>query len=1458
MEPIALHHGLAVGVGMPQSPHQLAVYNGGGLQDGQEVVRRQAEWEREIDALDQKEMELHQSQLRLIREQTATFVQDLAVLQGDVDRFKHFMERLRQFPERLEYLEKVLGNSAERHTRELQAAHNRLDELHGRLAEAHGSAGERETSLHRRVERLEQLLEETSRIQQQDSQAVRAAHAQLHGDLTRVHEERHASLAERVSFLEKKLGDSADKHARELQVAHAKVDEMHLRLNEQHGGLKERHGSLESRMQAVERFVKEAVDRHARELDDSRASQLKLHQDAKVREAQHGTVEQRLRELEAMCGTGMSKHAKALDLAGNRLDQLHNRLNEHHNQLVSHGTLQERVSSVEKALHDNQVKHDEERADLAARLEQIRGRLSACEAGMGAFDAMKKSHQDLVSSKAKHDANHESVAQRMEYLEEVMQKLGDQTHREGAESKTKLDQLAKRVSECERQASMISDLQKAHAGLANDKATAETYRATLRERVDYLEIAVGSSAEKHFKELEALKTAHSRLAAESKTREAHHSSIQERVAFIEQQLGESADKHAKELSAAHAKLEHLHGRLSVCEAHGVAIDGLKKSHATLAQDKASRESHHRSVGERLDYLERMVGDSAEKHARELANAHSKLDQVHNRLSACERQSSAIGDLQQAHADMAQGKSTLDLQHEAVRSQMEDLHRAVVAHGDKHTKELEAMKAAHARILNEHKARDSHHATVAARLEQVEASLADHAERHVREITATHTKCDHLQARLSEDRAAHEAHVRGLLANEKDMRDSHHATLKERIDYIEHLLGESAEKHRQDMENLKGAHSKHAMEAKARQTDHATLSERVETMERFLGDAHGRYSQDITAAHTALDKAMSRLASFEKQMQQLEDFRKACAGVTNDRAAALDRGHAVLQQKVEYLESIMGDSFEQHKGHSKDVETMRATHNRLLGELRQQDARHETVDERLRRVEQLLEASAEKQAQELNTHAGRVEDLHGRLARCEAYGTAIDALKKAHGSLMSEQAKRSEHHAGVSERLDFLERVIGDSVDKHAKEMRSTRERLEQLQGHVAQDQAAREAHLKSMQGLLIKDRDGEVTNATVQKRLECVESLLNASADRFERLSQKVNAMSQMMEQHTHHISEHLGNEKQAREAHERDMRSQIAREQKAREVHEQAVADRFGHEKAARERHHSLLQDLIAHERDERAKHHGQFQEELQRRSALHDNRHKELHDLLMKERAAREQHISTYSADKLQSREASAVGKSVEDRVEALQRTVGMLDGLVRKELDERARENRRIWDAIDNHTHDLSTQVITESLPAGSEPMPMLSSTGGMLAEPPTTVHRYAQSPLPASAVPTAVPAPLGTFAWRGSPPRQAVAGAMMMEPAMPTVSPVPVPGPLPFRPPLSPTPSTTALAPPLAALPAPSVGVPTMAVAFSTTPVAMLRPVSPRPGSPRHVAERVVAGPARFGGERPPHAAALLME
>lgn len=78
----------------------------------------------------------------------------------------------------------------------------------------------------------------------------------------------------------------------------------------------------------------------------------------------------------------------------------------------------------------------------------------------------------------------------------------------------------------------------------------------------------------------------------------------ERIDYLEKMLGDSADTHAQELQAlkeAHSKTASAQGK------HAKHLESLQGLH-----------SNHSSMNERMDYLESMLGDSAEKHAAELA------------------------------------------------------------------------------------------------------------------------------------------------------------------------------------------------------------------------------------------------------------------------------------------------------------------------------------------------------------------------------------------------------------------------------------------------------------------------------------------------------------------------------------------------------------------------------------------------------------------------------------------------------------------------------------------------------------------------------------------------------------------------------------------------------------------------------------------------------------------------
>ncbi|CAE8690619.1 unnamed protein product, partial [Polarella glacialis] len=51
----------------------------------------------------------------------------------------------------------------------------------------------------------------------------------------------------------------------------------------------------------------------------------------------------------------------------------------------------------------------------------------------------------------------------------------------------------------------------------------------------------------------------------------------------------------------------------------------------------------------------------------------------------------------------------------------------------------------------------------------------------------------------------------------------------------------------------------------------------------------------------------------------------------------------------------------------------------------------------------------------------------------------------------------------------------------------------------------------------------------------------------------------------------------------------------------------------------------------------------------------------------------------------------RQAHERLAVCERSISAVDELARREAEVRQGESKRVWDALDNHTHDLSTQVI-----------------------------------------------------------------------------------------------------------------------------------------------------------------------
>jgi hypothetical protein len=78
---------------------------------------------------------------------------------------------------------------------------------------------------------------------------------------------------------------------------------------------------------------------------------------------------------------------------------------------------------------------------------------------------------------------------------------------------------------------------------------------------------------------------------------------------------------------------------------------------------------------------------------------------------------------------------------------------------------------------------------------------------------------------------------------KDLEDlkamsAHHATVQEHLNYLEKLLGDSADKHAQEPQALKDAHAKHASDL----AHHASLPERINYLEKCFGDSADKHAK----------------------------------------------------------------------------------------------------------------------------------------------------------------------------------------------------------------------------------------------------------------------------------------------------------------------------------------------------------------------------------------------------------------------------------------------------------------------------------------------------------------------------------------------------------------------------------------------------------------------------------------
>merc|ERR1711957_611217 len=144
----------------------------------------------------------------------------------------------------------------------------------------------------------------------------------------------------------------------------------------------------------------------------------------------------------------------------------------------------------------------------------------------------------------------------------------------------------------------------------------------------------------------------------------------------------------------------------------------------------------------------------------------------------------------------------------------------------------------------------------------------------------------------------------LLGDSADHRSEQHAALHDRMEYVENLLGDSADKHAL-WELTHAEQANLQKESEARGEQHAALQERMWYIETLLGDSadqHARLQETQVSEGLAVNDRLEHMAQFvEESFDKHHEQRVFSKEVRREHAIAVE----------ERIEKLNGDSAERH-------------------------------------------------------------------------------------------------------------------------------------------------------------------------------------------------------------------------------------------------------------------------------------------------------------------------------------------------------------------------------------------------------------------------------------------------------------------------------------------------------------------------------------------------------------------
>jgi len=967
-----------------------------------------------------------------------------------------------------------------------------------------------QASIQERLAYLEALFQDSA----DKHYAMLQDHSQRHGQ----HDDHNSKLKEELEALQRSLLEVINK---ETKVREADV----YGLRELVGGTKL---ALENHVVTVkDLFDKERASREGlrsefgENLSKHRDNTANSFKEKDARSTLQASIQERIKHLEQLLNDAASKHAALLK----EQEAMKKTQGEFDGSLKSQSTKQDALLK--------------EYGDFKGLHKQFEGSLKDA---VARHDALTKEHGNL---KDHHDKHIVAVDQKFSIVDQKLAKAleaekdmrekqvhdireligGEKLAREGQVTSVK-DMIEKErgvreeALRKEREARDVSN-KDFYGKLQKESDTRVAQDASLKERIDYLERVLKDSADMHAKlvaECDVMRAKHEEIDGTFKDMAIKHNAmmkdhghlkekcathivtVDERLAELDQKMFKTveAEKNAREADVfALRELiggEKLARELIAKEMKEMIAVNRKNREDALKEEADNREaqirevnskhnnlneshnqlsSHHASMAERLEYIENHVLEHTEKHAKMLA----EQDSMRNRHSQIEGNlNDALGRHESLVKDHGHLKDRHDTHTVTIEERLAEVDQKLIKAMDQERKSREAGDLELRELVgSERLAREGHVTSVKDQVEKERLTREEHIKQ---EQGHRLVKTRELDGNIQSGVEAHSKLV------------AHHASIDERIIYIEQWLNDSADKHAKLMLEQEAMRGKHT-EFEGTFKDHSSRFNTVVKEHGNLKDKHETHVLTFDERLALVDQKLLKAVDEEKNIREADvyELRELIGGEKLAR-----EGHVTSVKELVQLEKKSRE--DQLKMEADTRETNRLDHQGKLTQQGQNHSllydRHASMEERIAYLEQLLQDSAEKQNKMVLEQA----NLQARHDTLETNHKGVvnrhDSLMKDHGGLKD---KHGHHVSTVEERLDAIDQCLARD--------RLSREEIERNVEKENSDRTADVYELKELIGGEKLAREGELrvhaitTNELIEKeRLSREETIKKEQADR--------------------------------------------------------------------------------------------------------------------------------------------------------------------------------------------------------------------------------------------------------------------------------------------------------------------------------------------------------------------------